>query len=156
MVRRVLHAVVAVCALAGALALPAGLSAAPGVRTSACTILGTQKADVLVGTNKADTICALGGSDRIRGRGGDDTIFGGPGADRIDGGKGRDVIYAAKGDDRIVGGRGHDLLRGGPGKDKLTSRDGIRDALWGGVGRDRARVDRVDHVRQVESVSRRR
>jgi hypothetical protein len=81
------------------------------------------------------------GSQRIRGRGGDDRLRGGEGDDCIDGGAGRDVLS---------GNGGADVLRGGAGRDVLRARDGERDVVICGKGRDRSTVDHRDRVRGCE------
>jgi acid phosphatase type 7 len=97
------------------------------------TIVGTPGPDVLTGTPGDDVILGRGGNDRIRGGRGNDTI---------EGGRGRDVLYGDAGADRLVG---------GPGRDILFARDGVRDRVYGGLGRDRARVDRfLDWTERVE------
>jgi acid phosphatase type 7 len=130
-----------------------------------CTIRGTGGNDRLLGTSKKDVICGLGGNDTIRGRGGNDVLRGGAGKDRIYGGKGRDRLYGdagndilrgQSGNDRVVGGRGRDRLYGDLGRDSLSSRDNRRrEWVFGGRGRDVAKVDRGDRVRLVERVFRR-
>jgi hypothetical protein len=97
-----------------------------------CTIMGTARADVLRGTAGRDVLCGLGGNDRIRGGAGNDRILGGAGNDRLTGDKGRDTLI------------------GESGADVFYARDGARDLVRGGPGRDRARVDRRDSVRAVE------
>jgi hypothetical protein len=151
-------------------------------RKSRCTILGTPGNDVLRGTQKADVICGLGGHDRLAGNGGNDLIRGGDGNDRIAGGpgrdrllgnRGRDVLRGGSGPDVIHGGAGNDVLRGQSGADRLfgqggrnrvfgnsgndfieSSLNGRRDRVDGGRGRDRARVQRRDSVRNVERLRR--
>ena len=54
----------------------------------------------------------------------------------------------------IAGGAGHDILRGGPGQDRIFARDGVRDVVSGGSGRDTAYVDRLDLLLGVERVQR--
>jgi dipeptidyl aminopeptidase/acylaminoacyl peptidase len=89
-----------------------------------CTITGTINDDDLVGTPRPDVICGLGGADRIRGLGGND---------------------------RLVGGAGADRLEGGSGADTLAARDGRRDVLVGGSGRDIALADRrLDRLTGIE------
>jgi dipeptidyl aminopeptidase/acylaminoacyl peptidase len=104
----------------------------PAAATTTCQIKGTAKGETLHGTNKGDSICGYGGNDVIFGHEGDDEIVGGPGKDKIYGGLGDDIIRAKEGRDRTFG---------GPGKDKVVSRDGSRDRIAGGLGRDRARTD---------------
>jgi Ca2+-binding RTX toxin-like protein len=89
---------------------------------------GTARADTLVGTPKADTLRGLGGNDTLRGGGGNDVLDGGRGRDRLD---------------------------GGPGNDLIRARDGERDVITCGQGRDRVLADRRDSVaRDCEHVSR--
>jgi hypothetical protein len=99
---------------------------------SRCTIPGTSGANIINGTAGRDVICGRGGNDRINGRGGHDLLLGGGGADRITGGGGRDAMY------------------GGSGNDTLGARDGVRDTVNGGRGRDRARWDARDVRRSIE------
>jgi Ca2+-binding RTX toxin-like protein len=63
------------------------------------------------------------------------------------------VVLAGAGDDVLIGGPGDDRLYGGPGKDRLRARDGSRDLLDGGAGRDGAEAGRLDRPTRVESVS---
>jgi hypothetical protein len=119
------------CALAlvCACALPA---AAP-----ARVLRGSEAADVLNGTARADVLRGLRGADRLRGRGGADNLSGGRGNDRLDG---------AGGADRLHGGPGRDRLSGGTGRDTLRARDGRRDRILCGPGRDRAVLDARDAI----------
>ena len=55
------------------------------------------------------------------------------------------------GNDTIDSRGGRDVLRGGTGNDVLLARDRTRDTLDGGPGRDRARVDKIDAVRNIET-----
>ncbi len=121
-----------------------------------CTIIGTVAPDRLRGTPGPDVICGLGGNDVIFGLGGNDVIYAGPGDDVVEGGSGNDRIYGGSGDDRLSGGfgndrldggRGHDVLLGGPGADVLLARDGTRDVVNGGPGRDSGRIDLRRDVR---------
>ena len=123
----------------------------PGHRTDSRTqVVGTPLAEVLVGTPGRDVICGGGGNDTIRGRGGNDLVKGGRGADRLLGEGGADRLHGEAGADRLVGGPGRDRLTGGAGRDTLFARDGVRDLVDGGSGRDRASVDRRDSVSRVE------
>lgn len=99
-----------------------------------CTILGSAFADHLDGTPGPDRICGLVGPDWING---------GPGDDYIDGGRGNDFI---------IGGPGHDTILGGSGYDTINARDGEPDTIDCGPGADHAIVDRLDRVRNCETV----
>jgi hypothetical protein len=92
------------------------------------TITGTPRADLLRGTKNADVIKGLGGNDRL---------FGYRGADRLEGGAGGDLL---------VGGAGRDQLRGGAGNDRINARDGQRDFISCGTGRDVVVKDAIDAV----------
>ena len=148
----------------------------------AAGIVGTEAANVLAGTPGADVIAALGGDDSIRsGRGsdfvcagdgndrvlgenGNDRLFGQAGRDTLLGGRGNDRLNGGAGNDRLVGGGGRDVLTGGPGRntylagagnDTVRARNGRRELINCGKGRDRAIVDRRDRVRGCERVTRR-
>ena len=86
------------------------------------------------------------------GTAGNDRICGNRRNNRLKGYGGNDVILGGRGNDRIVGGPGRDRLFGGPGRDTFFTRDGARDVLKGGSGRDRARVDRLDVRRSIASL----
>ena len=67
-----------------------------------------------------------------------------------------DTFIGGPGNDTIIGGPGRDVLIGGPGNDVLSARDGQRDRIRCGPGRDRVIADRFDVVaRDCELVSRR-
>lgn len=95
---------------------------------SARTIVGDERRNVLRGTRKADSIFGLGGNDRLIGRGGGDCLFGGAG------------------NDRHVGGPGRDYMDGEDGNDRFFARDGRRDTIKCGSGRDLVVADRIDRV----------
>ena len=134
-----------------------------------CTIVGTERGDLLTATRANDVICGLGGDDHIHVGGGRDVVYagrgndeievgfgnrsvihGGAGSDRIEGSAGTDRLLGEAGADRLVGRRGGDVLLGGAGPDRIDARDGRRDIVDGGPGRDVARTDRLDRVRIVE------
>jgi Ca2+-binding RTX toxin-like protein len=117
-------------------------------------IVGTDDPDTLSGGGGGDVVLALGGGDRVNGGGGHDCLLGYAGGD---------VLRGQAGSDRLTGGRGADLLDGGPGvnaydagpgRDVVEARNGKRELVRCGSGRDRARVDRRDRVRACERVSR--
>ena len=104
-----------------------------------CVISGTSGNNVIRGTSANDLIDGGRGNDLVYGRGGTDLLVGGPGHDRL------------------VGGSGRDHLDGGGGNDRLYARDRARDALSGGLGIDRAWIDRSgDWTQGVEINYRRR
>jgi hypothetical protein len=67
-------------------------------------------------------------------------------ADRLTGRAGDDVLRGRAGPDRLSGGAGADRLDGGRGADVLRARDGRRDRVACGSGRDRAIADAADAV----------
>ena len=89
-----------------------------------------------IGTNGPNTHRGTAGPDRLYGRGGNDVLRGLAGADLI------------------VGGPGSDRLSGGRARDLIHARDGARDFVNCGPGRDRVVVDNVDVVRHCEAVLR--
>jgi Ca2+-binding RTX toxin-like protein len=140
------------------------------------TTTGTNDANVIAGFSgdgDEDTIFGLGGDDLLTGLNGDDLIYGqdgkdnlvgdgepsqfrADGKDRLSGGDGNDLIAGGGGSDRLTGGAGADNLSGSTGNDVVNARDGRRDRVSCGSGRDRVSADRADTVsRDCESVSRR-
>jgi Ca2+-binding RTX toxin-like protein len=112
---------------------------------------GQSGADLVDGGAEADSIDGGSGNNRLLGGAGDDRIVAGAGADVAEGGPGNDVLSTGAGDDRLLGGLGRDTMLGGLGADLLLARNGDRDAVRGGTGRDRARVDAfLDSVTGVE------
>lgn len=132
-----------------ALKLPAGCPAADGVIAGGPgddTRNGTAGRDLMLGAAGADTLAGLGGADCLYGQAADDRLTGGPGADRLFGGSGRD---------RLAGGSGTDRFSGGAGADRISARDGRRERISCGSGRDIVTADRNDRVaRDCEIVSR--
>jgi Ca2+-binding RTX toxin-like protein len=122
--RRTSRVTVALVAVAVAGTLLAVVSVgAPGQER---VLRGTQKADTLVGTARGEKMFGFRGDDWLRGLGGNDTIVGGP---------------------------GRDTLSGGPGNDLVLARDGERDRVFCGRGKDRAVVDANDSTyRDCETV----
>lgn len=91
------------------------------------------------------------GSDILRGGPAGQLLWGAQGDDVLRGAGGRDFLEGRKGDDTVVGGPGPDRLHGNDGSDTLRARDGRRDHLFGGDGRDRAQIDiALDTYRGVE------
>jgi Ca2+-binding RTX toxin-like protein len=96
----------------------------------------------------------------VRGGPGHDALYAGEVGSRLIGGRGDDSLFGGAGKDTISGGGGEDTIRGGlradelrgqAGADTFYASDGYSDCLFGGKGRDRARVDRgLDLVRSIE------
>lgn len=97
--------------------------------------LGGRGDDALRGAGHDDRLAGFGGEDGIWGLAGDDGLSGGGDADELYGGPGRDELY------------------GGAGDDFLEAKDGGRDYVDCGPGRDAASVDLEDLVsRSCETV----
>ena len=111
--------------------------------------------------------CDNPGREFLHGNGGDDVLIANPCVltfcaaqpfialdSFFDGGPGDDRITGADHRDQISGGPGEDVLRGLRGADTLlASRDGSKDRVLCGAGRDRAVVDALDVTRGCERVS---
>jgi Ca2+-binding RTX toxin-like protein len=80
-------------------------------------------------------------------------FVGSPYDDLMEGTSGTDILVGGAGSDRLVGLSGRDDLRGGSGADKFITRDTRRDVIRGGIGSDRARVDRSDVLLSAQRVS---
>jgi Ca2+-binding RTX toxin-like protein len=92
-------------------------------------------------------------ADKISGAAGNDVIDEGAGNDQIVGGLGNDQIAARPGNDVIDGGGGRDGIFAGP----IRARDGVRDVIACGLGRDIVYADKLDSVaRDCERVPRAR
>lgn len=104
---------------------------------SPCWQQGDERSNVLLGTSGDDFAEALGGKDRVYGGAGDDILWGYGGVDRLYGGAGRDELI------------------GGAGADRIGARDGARDFVFCGGGRDVVFADRVDAVSRDCEVVRR-
>jgi len=94
------------------------------------------------------------GNDLIRGFGDDDCLVGGSGGDRLLGGSGYDRLTGGRGADTLVGGSGVNRYDAGAGNDVVNARNGRAELVSCGSGRDRARIDRRDRVRNCERVKR--
>jgi hypothetical protein len=116
---------------------PVSPATVPTKKIAALTFSGNAKANHLTGTARNDVMYGLGGNDVLRGANGNDVLFGGVGSDVLYGGTGRDRLY------------------GGPGNDTLWARDGQRDVVDCGPGRDIAHVDRIDRISGCERILRR-
>lgn len=111
-------------------------SGKPRLLPGACT-------NVQRGTGARETLRGTKAGDKLAGKGG---------RDKLTGFAGRDCLYGGKGADRITGGKGIDRLNGGPGNDRINSRDGRREIVRCGKGRDVAITDRRDRTRGCERI----
>jgi Ca2+-binding RTX toxin-like protein len=112
---------------------------------------GWEGNDLIRGGAGDDIVSGDSGADRVYGDGGEDLILGDSGNDALFGGGAGDLVYGGGGRDAIAGGTGSDLLQGGRRSDTFYARDDSRDHVRGGLGRDRARTDRFDVRRSIES-----
>ena len=78
------------------------------------------------------------------------------GRDTLRGTRGKDFLCGLAGNDRVVGGGGEDVLQGGAGADVILARDGRRDLVDCGAGRDTVQADRVDRLASCERIKRSR
>jgi len=102
----------------------------------------------LVGALVALAGAVPAGAVNVAGSNGPDTIYGTGRADRIDGRGGNDQILGFGGADVLTGGPGSDRILAGSGNDRVRLRDGRRDVVDCGPGRDTAVVDAADTVRR--------
>ena len=86
------------------------------------------------------------GTDFLRGGRGADILSSFEGADRMYGGRGRDFVRAGRDDNVLSGGPGRDIIIGNRDDDTIHARDGFRDHVYCGSGRDVAIVDSRDLV----------
>jgi Ca2+-binding RTX toxin-like protein len=127
---------------------------------------GGEGRDIVRGGPGNDLVQGFGGADRVYGDSGADQVFGTGGVDRLYGGSGNDKLnggglaFGKDRPDRIYGGAGNDELTdfqngpetagdrffGGSGRDRIEDRDGNRDFIKCGQGRDTAVVDQKDRV----------
>lgn len=131
---------------------PAALTAAAGTAVRFTVSETGPGATRLVGSDRADDLRSFHEADVIDGRGGDDAIEGWYGDDRITGGAGRDRINA----DASAGACTFLVCRIGAGNDRVHVRDGARDSVICGPGRDVVVADRKDVVAEDCEVVRRR
>jgi Ca2+-binding RTX toxin-like protein len=83
-----------------------------------------------------------------------ENVVGGNVDDTLSGDARPNRLSAGEGDDSLKGFQGFDTLLGGKGIDVITARDGERDDIFCGAGRDLAIVDRHDRIRGCDSVDR--
>jgi Ca2+-binding RTX toxin-like protein len=70
----------------------------------------------------------------------------------MDGGRGKDRLSAGPQNDILRGGPARDHLLGNAGADVFYARDRNKDRLSGGPGPDRARIDLIDGLSNIEVV----
>ena len=109
-----------------------GLTTAAAV-AMAVTENGSAKGERIVGTKGADALNGRGGDDKLVGGGGGDVLIGGAGEDDLHGDGGRDSF-------NIEGG----VPVKANGRDRIYARDGHKDEINCGAGRDLAVVDRAE------------
>jgi Ca2+-binding RTX toxin-like protein len=114
--------------------------------------------DLLFGDGGIDSISGQGGrdwleggdgADVMRGYGGRDKLFGGGGNDRMYGGESDDWLYGQGGNDQLFGGPGSDRVYGDAGNDLLSDQDQQRDTLYGGDGKDSAKLDNTSTMKDL-------
>ena len=131
-------------------------------------IFGGKGNDVINGGLGHDCLFGQSGNDTLSGESGNDRLGGGTGRDRLKGGKGNDRLAGDSGNDRLKGGDGDDNLKGGSGNDSLNgdkgrnkidagsgsdsvnSRNGVKETVRCGKGRDVVKADRNDRLRSCE------
>lgn len=96
--------------------------------------------------------------DRLYGDDGNDLLYlnaspTASGRTLANGGAGDDVIYGSAGGDTIVGGSGRDAIVAGRGSDRINARDGERDRVNCGSGRDTVSADAKDTLVGCEVVT---
>lgn len=108
--------------------------------------------DRFAGTVRNDVVRGSPGDDIARGHDGSDHLAGGTGDDILGGGDGNDTLVGNAGEDTILAGHGEDAVLAGTGNDRVWARDGERDVIDCGPGRDYLVADRIDEWRGCESV----
>ncbi len=109
-------------------------------------LYGEDGRDVLIGSGGTDALNGGTGNDRLSGGSSADRLVGSSGDDRLVGGSSHDRLTGGTGDDDLSGGSGRDDLSGGSGTDTFDVRDGARDRVDCGSGRDSVTADRSDRV----------
>jgi Ca2+-binding RTX toxin-like protein len=84
------------------------------------------------------------------GKGGDDAVQGGRGRDLIYRGYGDDWAAGDEGDDHLYARHGSDYAYGNEGADYINTKDGKRDHVNCGSGKDTFTTDGIDVVRNCE------
>jgi Ca2+-binding RTX toxin-like protein len=111
---------------------------------------GGDGSDSVYGSAGVDTLHGRVGNDTVSGGTGSDRLYGQDGRDNLSGSAGNDRLSAGTGNDRIVAGSGRDQVFGSAGNDLIDVRDGSRDVVSCGSGRDTVVRDRRDVLRNCE------
>lgn len=112
--------------------------------------------NTLVGGNLTDRLQGDAGEDLVKGGRGNDLLDPDRGDDVLKGGPGRDEMDGGAGSDKLIGGPGRDVMIGKGGRDVFKARDGKRDKIDCGPGKDKVFADRKDKVkRNCQKVKRR-
>jgi Ca2+-binding RTX toxin-like protein len=123
---------------------------APLAGTCGNVVNGTRAVNSLTGTAGGDLIQGFGGNDKLFGLAGNDCLYGGAGDDTLSGGAGKDKLDGGRGNDKLTGGKGKDTFTGGRGRDTINSKDGIREIVNCGPGRDKVKADKRDKLKGCE------
>lgn len=99
-------------------------------------------ADVSLASGTGPDGDSLSGIEDLVGGTGDDRLTGDDGPNRLDGGPGNDVLTGLGGIDDFFG---------GPGNDGIFARDGLRETIECGTGRNSADIDPIDLTRDCDS-----
>lgn len=115
-------------------------------------LVGGSGRDRLYGQDDRDLLFGGTANDRLEGGEANDMLAGGAGDDDLLGGSGSDRLFGEAGADRILGGGGRNQIDGGAGNDSIVARNGERDRIICGTGRDRVHADRFDRLNGCEVV----
>jgi Ca2+-binding RTX toxin-like protein len=132
------------------------------VLANACVLKGCSNdryialASTLDGGAGDDTVTGGDANDKLTGGDGNDTLTGLAGDDVLNGGAGDDTLIGGDGNDVLVGGSGTNLVMAGAGNDRIAVRDGKRDRVDCGPGKDTVSADKRDVLRHCERVRRSR
>lgn len=133
-----------------------------GLTRSTSLWTGTARPDDLTGGGGADELVGLGGADDLTGGAGPDTLNGGKGDDVLTGGAGPDVLNdtAGGGSSRAVGAAAakkfRNTVNAGAGNDKVNVRNGVKDKVNCGKGKDSVQADKSDKLTGCEKVKRKK
>lgn len=129
-----------------------GCPASPGATGGNDSLKGTTGGDKIDGGKGNDKIDGGKGNDTLSGGTGNDSLKGGVGNDNLSGGTGNDSLDGGAGNDKLSGGPGTDKYKGGAGNDNVNSKDGKKETVDCGAGKDKATVDKSDVTKGCETV----